>query len=77
MNVKFLYQEDSFDMKTDNGSTMTLFKTLFLTEDKKLITYYLKEKVAIDFELPEVQLDINFKPNAKGKLEMAITGVKY
>lgn len=77
MTVSFLYQDVPFDMKTDKGETMTLFKTMFLTNDNKLITYYLKEKINLDFELPEVKLTTDFKPNAKGKLEMSVVGVEY
>lgn len=77
INVSFLYQDSPFDMKTDNGSSMTLYKTLFLTDDNKLITYYLREKINIELDLPQVSLVTEFKPNAKGKLEMAVTDVKY
>lgn len=77
MNVKFLYQDNPFDIKTDNGASMTLYKTMFLTDDNKLITYYLREKINIEVDLPEVSLVTEFKPNAKGKLEMAVTDVKY
>lgn len=76
MLVGYLYQEDPFEMKTDKGEVMKLFKTYFVTADKKMITYYLKEKINLTFELPEVKLKTEFKPNTKGKLEMSIVGVE-
>lgn len=72
--VGFLYQEEPFTMSTEKGP-MTLRKTYFITAEKQIIIYFLKEKINIELDIPPVTLVTEFKPNAKGKLEMSVKDV--
>lgn len=61
--------------KTD-GKNVRLYKTYFLTADKKLLTYWLTFPVQIESQLPACEIHMEKRVSNEGKFELKIIDVK-
>lgn len=71
----FINQEEVVIKDKETGKTTTLYKTHFLTSDKKLLTYWLQFKIEIESSLPAVKILMDRRISNEGKLELKISDV--
>jgi len=70
LDLGFVNQEK---IKTKDGTI--LYKSMFLTHDKKVLIYWLTEPINLEVELPAMQLELTERVSNEGKLELKVTKV--
>jgi len=60
-------------IKTKDGTI--LYKSLFMTADKKMLIYWLLEPINLEVELPSIQLELEERVSNEGKLELKVSKV--
>jgi len=70
LRVGFVTQEK---IKTKDGAT--LYKSFFLTEDKKMLIYWLTTPINLESELPVVEIKLEKRVSNDGKLELKVKDV--
>lgn len=61
-------------IKTKDGTI--LYKSLFMTADKKMLIYWLHDPINLEVELPMVQLELQERVSNEGRLELKVQSVR-
>lgn len=72
----FVCQEVVDIKDKETGQNTRLYKTYFLTSDKKLLTYWLTFPVQIESQLPPCEIHMEKRVSREGKFELKIVDVK-
>jgi len=72
LRCAFVTQEK---IKTKDGAI--LYKSYFLTEDKKLLIYWLQIPITLEVDLPQCELNLEQRVSNEGKLELKVKDVKF
>lgn len=59
----------------ETGKNTVLYKTYFLTSDKKLLTYWLQFPIEIESQLPQCEIVMEKRVSRDGKFELKIVDV--
>jgi len=71
----FVTQETVPIKDKESGKTTTLYKTYFLTADRKLLTYWLTFPIDIQSNLPPCEIVMEKRVSKEGKFELKIVDV--